>query len=197
MRLIDARDLGHVQFLSLWTPDRPPYAILSHTWSEDEILLQDFSSGTDYHTKYGYHKLQGLARLALEAGLQYVWMDTCCIDKSSSAELAEAINSMFTWYRHATVCIAYLSDVSLEPGQDSEASRNEWIHEFRSSRWFTRGWTLQELIAPEHLEFYSREWTPLGSKAVLAEEIQDITGIPVAALQGKSLDMFPAVERAS
>jgi hypothetical protein len=103
--------------------------------------------------------------------LKYAWIDTCCIDKSSSAELSQAINSMYQWYSDAQVCYAYLSDVSHSTEQDSKFS------EFRRSKWFTRGWTLQELLAPSEVVFFDRVWVKLGTKASLEDTISDVTGI--------------------
>jgi hypothetical protein len=82
-------------------------------------------------------KSSSAVRKLLKIGLQYIWVDTCCIDKSSSAELLEAINSMFKWYQDAKVYYAYLADISktVEGGFSKTA--------FVRSRWFTRGWTLQ------------------------------------------------------
>lgn len=102
---------------------------------------------------------------ALQDGFQYVWIDTCCIDKSSSAELSEAINSMFRWYQESKICYAFLSDV---------ADGRTLFHE---SRWFSRGWTLQELIAPKRVVFLNQNWEPLGDREELADEITVATGI--------------------
>jgi hypothetical protein len=109
--------------------------------------------------------------------LEYIWIDTCCIDKSSSAEL---INSMYRWYKNAYVCYAYLSDVLVV--QDGKVDSSA----FAKSRWFTRGWTLQELIAPSNLIFYSRDWKSFGTKAELKAEISNITGVGVSILDGQS-----------
>jgi hypothetical protein len=112
-------------------------------------------------------------------GYEYIWIDTCCIDKSSSAELSEAINSMFRWYQEAAVCYTYLSDGPPRKEGDpwKEGSK------FRESRWFTRGWTLQELIAPKNMEFFSEVWSKLGSKSALLDLLSDITGIDKMVLQ--------------
>ncbi|KAI6089337.1 heterokaryon incompatibility protein-domain-containing protein [Hypoxylon rubiginosum] len=134
--------------------DRPKYAILSHTWGKKEITFQDLSQ--PYHQQRPeYAKIEGCCRQAIRDNYTYVWVDTCCIDKSSSAELSEAINSMFAWYRDAAVCYVYLVDVPT--GQDPFAEDSA----FRKSRWFKRGWTLQELLAPSLLEFYDMEWDRL------------------------------------
>lgn len=154
--------------------DIPPYAILSHTWENDEVTFQDIQDGT-FRRKAGFEKMENFRKLARSHGYDHVWIDTCCIDKSSSAELSEAINSMFRWYRKAKICYAYLVDI---PSFDFSWSK------FGDSRWFTRGWTLQELIAPLHVEFYSQDWCPLGSKLDLRLMISDITGIQARALEG-------------
>ncbi|KAI2470929.1 HET-domain-containing protein [Annulohypoxylon bovei var. microspora] len=129
----------------------PPYAILSHTWEKREVTFQNISN--PHHKSYeGYMKIDGCCRQAAKDGLEYVWIDTCCIDKSSSAELSEGINSMFQWYKNSAICYVYLSDVSTDDTPFSSSS------EFRNSRWFTRGWTLQELLAPMELVFFNMCW---------------------------------------
>jgi hypothetical protein len=136
----------------------PPYAILSHTWRPDggEVLFQDIANGSA-RDKPGYSKVAFCAETAASHGFKYFWIDTCAIDKSSSAELQESINSMFAWYRDAQRCYVYLSDVSVE---DYDLGSHSLQHSlevaFSRSRWFTRGWTLQELIAPSSVEFYSQ-----------------------------------------
>ena len=159
----------------------PPYAILSHTWGDHEASFEVFAS------KSGpLHQLSRLRRrrhakvtrasaLAKSQGYQWIWIDTCCIDKSSSAELSEAINSMYMWYQRAGVCYAYLADVSATDAADLPAA-------IARSRWFTRGWTLQELVAPPTLEFYDGAWTRLGTKASLADAVEAITSIPAGIL---------------
>ena len=130
--------------------------------------------------------------------MQYFWIDTCCINKADHAELSEAINSMFRWYQTATKCYVYLSDVSMTKGKASEeASELPWESTFRSSRWFTRGWTLQELLAPLSVEFFSREGKRLGDKKSLELQIHEITSIAVQALQGSPLSQFSVTERMS
>ena len=120
----------------------------------------------------GFSKLADSTRIAKEAGFEYIWIDTCCIDKSSSAELSEAINSMFKWYQNSSLCLAYLSDVSL----------SDLVTE---SMWFMRGWTLQELIAPRELRFYNKYWEPVGTKKSLSDELGERTGIPPQVLSGE------------
>jgi hypothetical protein len=164
----------------------PPYAILSHTWGVQEITFQDLKTH-EFENKNAFPKLRDFCKTAALHGHKWGWIDTCCIDKSSSAELSEAINSMYRWYANADICFAYLVDVPTSSFPDK----------FGESRWFTRGWTLQELIAPEILEFYSTEWTKIGCKTSLKEEISKISGIPVDVLQGEDLMKHSLGERMS
>jgi hypothetical protein len=168
MRLINCSTLKLEEFFGY---DIPRYAILSHTWGDEEVSFAEFSSGQPT-TKSGYRKILFTCRQAIIDKLDYAWIDTCCIDKSSSAELSEAINSMFTWYKNSTCCYAYLSDVS----------KAMLEIEFPESRWFTRGWTLQELLAPYLVVFYDRQWLHLGTKVEHAEWVSKITGIDKTAL---------------
>ncbi|KAK1845076.1 het domain protein [Colletotrichum chrysophilum] len=176
MRLLNSRTLQVEDFSS---SRAPPYAILSHTWGDGEISFQDLEH-QKAAAKAGYSKLQASCRQALLDNLDYIWIDTCCIDKTSSSELSEAINTMFRWYKEAAVCYAFLSDVQ----DDTEFDQNS---SFAKSRWFTRGWTLQELLAPSKLEFYSASWKHLGSKASLRKEISSITGIDEPFLTSRPL----------
>jgi hypothetical protein len=209
----------------------PCYAILSHTWGldDDEVTFADLQNGTGTH-KAGYRKLDFCAEQAAKDSLQYFWVDTCCFDRSSSAELTEAINSMFAWYRGAAVCYVYLSDVSLAsspPAQGWHAvpqqsrwitqggtrqdptsalttapssrqpSQQGWYPAFQRSRWFTRGWTIQELVAPVSVEFFSVDGQNLGSKHYLLQELHQITGISIEALQAGSQPNFNFNEKFS
>lgn len=108
MRLLDTSSFELREF---WDNEIPLYAILSHTWEKEEVSFQDMQSSRAT-TKAGYAKILGSCKQATLDGLKYIWIDTCCIDKSSSAELTEAINLMYRWYKNAHVCYAYLSDVS-------------------------------------------------------------------------------------
>jgi len=174
-----------------------PYAILSHTWRLDggEITFKDILDGTA-KSKAGYDKIRFCGEKAASHDLQYFWVDTCCIDKSSSAELHEAINSMFRWYRDAARCYVYLSDVSVS-GYDLNSQNYQfpWEPAFLASRWFTRGWTLQELLAPGLVEFFSREGKRLGDKSSLERQIHEITGIAIPALRGSPPSQFGVDER--
>ncbi|KAH8708463.1 hypothetical protein GQ44DRAFT_628068 [Phaeosphaeriaceae sp. PMI808] len=177
MHLLQRQDDNSFQLVYRVDKHIPPYVILSHTWGadKDEVTFRDLTDGTGT-TKAGYRKINFCAKQAALDGLQFFWIDTCCINKLSSAELLEAINCMFRWYRDAAKCYVYLDDVSADSlAKDGLA--------FQKSRWFTRGWTLQELLAPKCVEFYSTEGYLLGSKLSRVQEIAEITHIPTEALQ--------------
>jgi hypothetical protein len=156
----------------------PPYAILSHTWGDDEVIFQDLcaitSAGRRASSKKGFSKIEQTCRLGRRHGYDFVWIDTCCIDKSSSAELTESINSMFQWYRNAAVCYVFLQDHFAASGED----------ELARCRWFSRGWTLQELLAPKRVEFYDRDWKYRGTKLDFIHTISNFTRIPRQVLKG-------------
>lgn len=170
MYLIDARSYKLKHF---FTENLPEYAILSHTWGGDEVTYQDMVLDLSAaQQKEGFQKIAYTCRQALEDGLDWAWVDTCCIDKSSSAELSEAINSMYLWYKTSTRCYAHLVDYDLDHWTSKVDKKD-----FFNCRWFTRGWTLQELVAPETIDFYTQHWKRFGSKATLAEAIEEITNI--------------------
>jgi Heterokaryon incompatibility protein (HET) len=196
MRLLKLNANGSFSLTTFFGNIIPSYAILSHTWEADnqEVTFQDFMDGVG-SSKVGYRKIQFCGEQAQKDGLQYFWVDSCCIDKSSSAELSEAINSMFRWYRNAAKCYIYLSDVST--AERERSSRSQWELRFSQSRWFSRGWTLQELLAPLSVEFFSVEGKRLGDKNSLELQIQQITGITVQALQGSPLSQVSVEERMS
>ncbi|KAK6592352.1 kinesin light chain [Botrytis cinerea] len=195
MRLLEMKSPGEFSLIHVATHDTLPYAILSHTWADQEVTYQDLISGTG-KSKSGYEKIKFCGEQAAKDGLRYFWVDTCCIDKSNSTELSKAINSMFRWYRNAKKCYVYLTDVST-PGDDVyvQANQSTWEVAFRSSRWFTRGWTLQELIAPADVEFFSQERKLLGDKRSLEKPIFEITQIPFQALRGDPFSDFSIAER--
>jgi hypothetical protein len=195
MRLLKLDDDGNVVLDTFSGSTIPPYAILSHTWGSDneEPTFKDIADGTGSN-RAGYQKLYFCGNQAKADGLHYFWVDTCCIDKSSNSELTEAINSMFRWYQNAARCYVYLSDVSVRT-QDGHVLHMEWESSFRNSRWFTRGWTLQELLAPKIVEFYSRDDVRLGDKISLEQQIHGITRIAVEALRGRYLQEFSVQER--
>ena len=164
----------HVVELSLSDPPEP--TLSRFIWDDPELSL----------------KIRRACEVARADGYEYIWIDSCCIDKSSSSELSEAINSMYAWYRGAHVCYAYLADV---PAGDNHRGRTSW---FRKSRWLRRGWTLQELIAPLHLTFLSQDWAVIGPKYALVGIVQEITGISdEALLHITSLDQFSVAQRLS
>ena len=204
MRLINTQTLQLEDFTG---QSAPPYAILSHTWEQDEVSFREMealSKPPDEQTsrdravvnKAGYAKIRKCAQVAAQEGFAHVWVDTCCIDKSSSAELSEAINSMYSWYKKAQLCYAFLADVpdcSKEEierlgfkrcdREDPLGRRFPWLrdyapqHPFYYSRWFTRGWTLQELLAPKKLIFYSKDWNPISMKSGISRIVCYTTGI--------------------
>ncbi|KAH7326969.1 heterokaryon incompatibility protein-domain-containing protein, partial [Rhexocercosporidium sp. MPI-PUGE-AT-0058] len=197
MRLLHYKsdsDFGLTEFRE---GDIPQYAILSHTWEAEEVTFKDLADVTS-KSKAGYGKILFCGEQARRDDLQYFWVDTCCIDKSNSTELAEAINSMFRWYQKAAKCYVFLSDVPRTTAHSKGPSHQLlWESAFRTSRWFTRGWTLQELIAPTFVEFFSKDWELLGDKASLERCICDITKIPSKALRGGPLADFSVTERMS
>ena len=155
----------------------PKYAILSHTWGKGEVSFQELPKvrsimSRELNEPKGYRKIKDCCELAASDGWKYVWIDTCCIDKTSSAELSEAINSMYRWYGEAQICYAYLADVD-SAGQ----SHRSTMRSFERSRWFTRGWTLQELLAPDFVVFYDKAWVEIGTRSSLGKRISKITGI--------------------
>lgn len=195
MRLLRLDGDGGCKLVRFSRDQIPPYAILSHTWGEedDEVTFQDVMHNTGQKKK-GFQKLQFCGAQAETDDLHYFWVDTCCIDKSNSTELQTAVNSMFRWYQNATKCYVWLADVSAH-GQDGQASLTEWESAFRNSRWFTRGWTLQELLAPKSVVFYSRDHVRLGDKKLLEQKLHEITGIAIEALHGNHLGDFSVEER--
>jgi hypothetical protein len=200
MRLLHRSGDGRVSLTKDLAGDDtiPHYAILSHTWGSDndEVTFEDMRDGVG-KDKPGYEKIRFCGEQGIQDGLKYFWIDTCCIDKTDKAELARSINSMYRWYRNAAQCYVYLSDVSTLKRQRDENSRDTWEQNFRRSRWFTRGWTLQELLAPASVKFFSRDRTQLGDKKSLGQQINMITNIPFSALKGDPLAQFSVPERMS
>ncbi|CAG8973024.1 hypothetical protein HYALB_00007251 [Hymenoscyphus albidus] len=190
MRLLDTRS-EPLQIRSFFGSDSPEYAILSHTWgsADDEVSFSDVCQGKA-EGKRLYSKVRKSCDLAASHGFEYIWIDTCCIDKSSSAELQEAICSVYRWYKNARICYVHLEDF-LAPTSSCEKP-SLW-----NSRWFTRGWTLQELIAPTFVELYDRNWTEIGTNLSLCEHISDITDISPAVLRGSDPTKGSIAERIS
>ncbi|KAL5373431.1 hypothetical protein DPSP01_012732 [Paraphaeosphaeria sporulosa] len=193
MRLLEIRQDGTLGLTGNFMKDEevPAYAILSHTWvAGKEVTFDEFIADEGHEA--GYNKIRFCARQAERDGLRYFWVDTCCINKADTVELQHAINSMFRWYQKAARCYVFLSDV---PTADLETPTLKQA--LRNSRWFTRGWTLQELLAPQVVSFFSKDGKHLGTRHELRQEIHEITSIPVAALTGASLDNFSIEERLS
>ncbi|OBT87305.1 hypothetical protein VE02_03030 [Pseudogymnoascus sp. 03VT05] len=189
MRLINVDTFELEEFMNYRSTR---YAILSHTWGKGEVTLANMQRGLSHAEALpGFEKIRGACRQAASDGFKFVWVDTCCIDKRSSAELSEAINSMFRWYTDAEICYAYLSDVA-EVGENPKAKS-----QFRNSRWFTRGWTLHELLAPKKVIFHSREWVEMGSKEDFATTISEITGIDPEALGTLDITKLSVADRMS
>ena len=187
MYLIDTNTLQ----LTWFPGETPPYAILSHTWSSEEVVFADFGNLSKIETRASFRKIKLTCQQARRDDLGYAWIDTCCIDKESSAELSEAINSMFRWYRDAAICYAYLEDLA-----DSMVLPIEDASLIRGCRWFSRGWTLQELLAPRDIVFYGPGWVNIGRKGELVEILEQATGIPRAALTGETrLDQISVADR--
>jgi len=187
-----------------FSSDPPPYAILSHTWGKEEVTFEDLGKPNHtsklgvkmgkpiYTSMLGYKKIDGCCKRAQLDNIKWVWIDTCCIDKSSSAELTETINSMFAWYERSSICYIYLEDVPPAGPCDHKAQGSA----FRSSRWFTRGWTLQELLASKRRQIFDSTWQRIYFDSVFnhhgpTSEIEysllsEITGIPKPCLWGNS-----------
>ncbi|KAK3988769.1 vegetative incompatibility protein HET-E-1 [Cladorrhinum sp. PSN332] len=190
MRLLNVTNLQFEEFFGEAGNGIPAYAILSHTWGDDEVSYKDHLEGHDL-TNAGFEKIRGCAKLAEAEGFCYIWIDTCCIDKSSSAELSEAINSMFQWYQAAAICYAYLVDVdSAEDPAGEESS-------FSRSRWFRRGWTLQELLAPAELVFVGSDWREIGTKRSLCGTVSQITGIGTKSLEERRWSEYSVAQKMS
>ncbi len=198
MRLLEYQSDGSLRLTDRFHNDDPPsYAILSHTWGEEseEVSFEDMvtRSGQD---KAGYQKLRFCREQAVKDGLRYFWVDSCCIKKSSDSELSESINSMFRWYQRAAKCYVYMWEISTkERRKGDEKAWDTWEQAFRESKWFTRGWTLQELLAPASVEFFSEDGNRLGDKQSLEQLIHQITGIPILALRGSVLSQFSAEQK--
>jgi hypothetical protein len=198
MRLLSRTTKDNFALTTFNDESPPPYAILSHTWADgQEVTYDELLAGTGKE-KVGYNKLRFCGERAAKDDLQYFWVDTCCINKATSDELGTAINSMFRWYQRAVKCYVFLSDVAVPPNvADPQLYRITWEDALRRSRWFTRGWTLQELLAPASVEFFSKEGRPLGNKISLEQEVHEITQIPCEVLRGQNLSEISVDERMS
>ncbi|KAI0423867.1 heterokaryon incompatibility protein-domain-containing protein [Xylaria sp. FL1042] len=185
MRLINVHTLVISEFHGNLIPR---YAILSHTWDEEEVTIQDMREGIAPSRK-GYRKIELCCEQARFDGLSYAWIDTCCIDKQSSAELSEAINSMYRWYENATLCYAYLADV--------DDVQCEEMLSFKRSRYWTRGWTLQELISPNILIFFSSGWIRIGTRLDLRQAVAEATSIPKPVLRFRNISDYSVSQKMS
>lgn len=163
----------------------PPYGILSHRWQDGEVSYQDMLSGKA-EIKKGYTKLKDFCQNCKADDYDFAWIDTCCIDKTDSTELAEAITSMYRWYQKSAKCYVYLYDID----QDDSGS-------IFHSRWFSRSWTLQELVAPQNVHFYDRAWVYCGDKIQHDYEISKRCKIPVEVLHGKDPRKYSTMQRMS
>jgi hypothetical protein len=201
MRLINTKTGCLEEFIG---DDVPRYAILSHTWGKEEISLQEFQRMMDpdlandgktraVKEKKGFIKVLRFVELAASKGIPYAWADTCCIDKTSSADLTESINSMYRWYKNSVMCFAYLADVA----SSKWPVRHHKDSEVGKSRWFTRGWTLQELLAPYVVEFYNQSWIFLGEKRRELQDIENITGISHKILEANDLSSANVAQKFS
>lgn len=188
MRLLHTEKLTFRAFIG---DQIPKYAILSHRWGEAEVSYQDYRENKTTSGP-GYSKILEFCRLAQSRGHEWAWIDTCCIDKTSSAELTESINSMWAWYRDSAECYVYLADVPdwvqmrpiEERSNDGELLNSESLAALQTSEWFSRGWTLQELIAPREVLLCNTSWKILGAKLELAHHLSKITGIGLPYLFG-------------
>ncbi|KAK4226562.1 heterokaryon incompatibility protein-domain-containing protein [Podospora fimiseda] len=192
MWLLDTKTL---KLCPVSDPEKEKYAILSHTWDDTgEVTFQDMLNIEAASARPGFRKVKTTCNIAKSRGLKYAWIDTCCIDKTSSAELSEAINSMFRWYKHSQVCWVYLSDFEPVPDKLRARDRKRVVAErLRKCRWFTRGWTLQELIAPIKIEFFDLEWRFVGARDDLEGVLSSITNIDESILRDSSgLNLIPA-----
>ncbi|TVY93769.1 Vegetative incompatibility protein HET-E-1 [Lachnellula willkommii] len=166
------------------------YAIFSHTWGKDEVLFSDFVNG-DPKSKPAYDKVKFACRQAAADDYSCIWIDNCCIDKSSSAELSEAINSMYVWYERADVCYAYLADINASTDIQSLEFRNH----LAKAAWFKRGWTLQELLAPVKMIFFAKDWTVIADKRELRGALSSITGIDEDILEDPQRLHFASIAK--
>lgn len=195
MWLIDTHTLA----LKRFQDDRKAvgrYAILSHRWQREEVLFDDLSRGRNVEVppatrlKVGFAKLENACVRAREGGHRYLWADTACINKESSAELSEAIASMWRWYSDAAVCYAYLCDIEcghLTGTEREHISDKVLLQMLRPSVWFRRGWTLQELIAPSDVVFFDKTWRRIGVKTEMSKILETITGIGENALLNRNM----------
>jgi hypothetical protein len=200
MRLLNAKTLKLQEF---HPGQEPEYSILSHTWGSREITYEDIAANGGRLPSTGASlKIRNFCRKASENNpigrqtVSWVWVDTCCINKSSSSELQEAINSMFSWYKSASDCYVYLEDVQVQWDNNMlsdealyKAKWRDWISQVKQARWLTRGWTLQEFIASKSIIFYDRDWKLISPFSGLRDELSDATRIPRSMLGSSGIDI--------
>lgn len=194
MRLLRVHSYKFVEYAS--EREAPRYGILSHRWQDDEVSYSNVVDG-QAQKKKGWTKIRTFCQRCAEDGLSLAWVDTCCIDKSSSAELSEAINSMYRWYKNAYKCYVFLADVTgpnmVATRAQAGRSQPEWL----GSEWFERGWALQELIAPSEVYMYDRSWREIGNKRQLSGLISSVTRIPADVLHGENPSNYCIAQRMS
>ncbi|KAI9164158.1 Vegetative incompatibility protein [Paramyrothecium foliicola] len=177
MRLINIESLVVIEFRCDSTI--PPYVVVSHAWQNDEIFFGDLMDRDAASKKAGFEKLQNACQIVRGLGMQWLWVDSICIDRSSSAELSEALNSMFQLYAKANVCLVYLHDLAPSSDMSNRAAG------LRNCIWIRRPWSLQEVIAPKQVHFYDSVWTFVGTKASLATYLNELMGIDRDVLVNK------------
>ncbi|KAF5333998.1 hypothetical protein D9758_017537 [Tetrapyrgos nigripes] len=188
MRLLNTKTLKLEEFYA----DIPRYAILSHTWEKEEVTFQDIQNLQTARLKAGFAKVSNACARARNYDFEWIWIDSCCINKESSAELSEAINSMYQYYEDAVVCYVYLCDVSIDFHPRNPKSS------FKDSRWFKRGWTLQELLAPHYVVFLDKDWVRIGTRWTLCDVVSAITSIPVEVFEGgRDINTYSVAQRMS
>ncbi|KAH4152831.1 hypothetical protein HBH69_167280 [Parastagonospora nodorum] len=190
-----------------YSVDKPPYMIFSHRWLQadgGDVTFEEFQSSSSElkqaFKKKGrkereaklnelglrvvaFYKLLQAIEIASIAGAEYIWIDSCCINRANSSELTEALNSMYRYYEKATKCLVYLHDVEWSRTADGEKQPVR-SYDFSKPEWFTRGWTLQELIAPKQVSFYNKDWKYFGELAEHAKAIEEVTNVPEMVLKG-------------
>ncbi|KAI3326790.1 heterokaryon incompatibility protein-domain-containing protein [Xylariaceae sp. AK1471] len=197
MRLIDVRTTfseSKIAFKEIQELNATKYLIVSHAWGwsnqtnnwgnpQEEIDFEVASMPfTEINRLTSLNKIKSACRLAASRKIDYVWIDTCCIDQKNSTEVTEGINSMFEWYHKSELCAVYLADLHYE----NKDGPNELYERLKACRWFERGWTLQELLAPTQVYFYDKNWTFIGTKKDLAVNIESITGIDRESVENPS-----------
>lgn len=174
---------------------RVDYCILSHRWTGNEVTYEEMrkltkvDSRDEIRSRAGYQKILRSCEQAKRDDFKLLWVDTCCIDLLNGPETSDAINSMFQWYQKSKRCYAYLHDISVFPARRDEtfARFNGW------PEWFSRGWTLQELVAPRDLQFFNKDWVGIGDKQSLAPKLAEITKVPLCILRDGLSSYRPSV----